>query len=137
MKRVFGILALALATHTAHAAELPDVNYFIGRWGVVAFNNEKDLMPMAGVARGFCGGLAYHIKKKSDDTFMMYVEDKMKDVKLYSEGGKTYIVPAETPKGIYEGAREVNIVNDRTFTLEYLESTNNARYGKNVFTRCR
>ena len=129
-------LLVAGTISAVQAQDMPEPDFFIGSWGVVAFNNDSDLMKMAGVARGYCGQ-PYHIRKKSADTFMMYVEDKLKEVELHAEKGATYIVPVETPNDVYEGAREVRIVNDRTFTLEYLEPSLNARYGRNVFVRCR
>ncbi len=140
MKNLAKILCLLLFTFCitipAYSQELPDSKFFIGSWGVVAFNDESDMMKMAGVARGYCGQ-PFYIRRKSADTFIMYVEKSLTEVKVHMDKGHLYIVPVEAVNNVYAGARELHIINDRTFTLEYLESDLNALYGRNVFVRCR
>lgn len=136
LTKSFALTACALSmVSISQAQEMPDPGFFIGSWGVVAFNDDSDLMKMAGVARGYCGQ-PYHIRRKSPDSFTMFVEKKLTEVMLHADKGQFYIVPVEATNNVYEGARELRIINDRTFTLEYLESDLNALYGRNVFVRC-
>lgn len=116
-------------------SKAPPVDYFVGNWGAVSFNDEGDVGRMAQVARGYCN-LPYKIERRSPDTFAMYVSEKLKEVKLLEQDNRVYIVPL-TPEGqVIHGARELTVRDQNTFSLRYLESAENARYGPNVFVRC-
>ncbi len=88
------------------------------------------------MARGYCGGLATPITRKSDTTFMMYVTDQLKEVEIMEQDGKYFIVPAQAEEGILKGARELEVKGPNVFTLKYIENQHHSRYGPNVFVRC-
>lgn len=116
-------------------SQAPPVDYFIGNWSTVSFNDESDVGRMVQVARGYCN-LPYKIIRKTPDTFEMYVAEKLSEVKLLEQDNRVYIVPL-TPEGqrVY-GARELTIRDGNIFSLRYLENANHVRYGLNVFVRC-
>ena len=116
-------------------SKAPPVDYFIGTWSTVSFNDEGDVGRMVQVARGYCN-LPYKINRRSSDTFEMYVAEKLVEVKLLEQDNRVYIVP-NTPEGqkIY-GARELSVRDNNIFSLRYLENVNHVRYGQNVFVRC-
>lgn len=141
MKRAILLTFLSLSWATSALAQAPtlppppSVDYFVGNWGTVSFNDENDVKKMIAIARGYCN-LPYKIVKKSDKTFMMYVAENLKEVEILQQDGKTYIIPV-TPEGqtVY-GARELTVRDANTFSLKYVEKANHARYGQNVFVRC-
>lgn len=128
--------AVLVSSSGLFAAELPGADYFEGRWGTVSYNDEGDLGRMTQVARGYCGSLAYVIRRKSNETFEMYVAESLKEVRVMDREGKAFVVPVETDQGVFKGARELQVRNNNTFTLKYLENHNHQRYGLNVFVRC-
>jgi hypothetical protein len=129
-------LLLALAAGPASAqAPAPTVDYFIGNWANVSYNDNNDLPRMITVARGYCN-LPYRIERRSPDTFMMYVAENLREVRLMQQEGRTYIVPTMAENNILRGARELTIRDANTFMLRYLENGTHARYGLNVFVRC-
>ncbi len=112
-------------------------NFFVGRWGQVAFNNENDLPKMRGVAKGYCGSVATSITQRTPETFAMYVMTDLKEVQVYEQNGSLYIIPVEqVSDGVIRGARELHVLDDNAFTLRYLEDEAHRRYGPNVFVRC-
>lgn len=130
---VVGALCGSIGTIAAQPA--PSVDYFIGTWSTVAFNDENDLGRMTQMARGYCN-IPYVIRRRSADTFEMYVAENLAEVRLMQRDGKVYIVPAQDERGVLRGARELRIRDSNTFTLRYLENANHQRYGQGVFVRC-
>lgn len=115
--------------------QAPPVDYFIGSWSTVSFNDESDVGRMTQIARGYCN-LPYKIARKSADSFEMYVAEKLTEVKLLEQDNRVYIVPI-TPEGQrVHGARELTVRDHNVFSLRYLEKANHERYGLNVFVRC-
>jgi len=128
--------ALALGAGGAEAqAQLPSVDYFIGAWSKVSFNDESDRARMAQVARGYCN-IPYRITRSSPDTFRMFVAETERDVRLMEQGGQLYIVPATADGGVLRGARVLRVIDQNQFTLRYVENATHQRYGANVFVRC-
>lgn len=127
--------AVVFAATAVQAQPAPSVDFFIGNWSTVAYNDENDLSRMAGVARGYCN-LPYRITRKSPETFEMYVAENLAEVRLLQRDGKFYIVPVQEDRGILRGAREVRIRDANMFTVQYLENNLNQRYGRGVFVRC-
>lgn len=128
-------LALLLGTSALRAQPAPSVDFFIGSWGVVSFNDDRDLGRMIGVARSYCN-IPYRINRRSADTFEMFVAENLREVRLMTQQGKVFIVPAQADNNVLRGARELTIRDANVFTLRYLENANHARYGLNVFVRC-
>jgi hypothetical protein len=128
-------LAVFVAAPAPQAQPAPSVDYFVGSWGVVSYNDERDLGRMIGVARGYCN-IPYRISRRSADTFEMFVAENLREVRLMTQQGKIFIVPAQADNNVLRGARELTIRDANVFTLRYLENANHARYGLNVFVRC-
>ena len=128
------VLALAAVPAAAQAPQ-PSVEYFVGTWANVTYNDNNDLGRMITVARGYCN-IPYRIERRSADTFAMYVAENLREVRLMQQQGRVYIVPTEAENNVLRGARELTIRDGNTFMLRYLENANHARYGLNVFVRC-
>ena len=116
-------------------SKAPPIDYLVGTWSPVTFNDESDVGRMIQVARGYCN-LPYKINRKNPETVEMYVAEKLAEVKFLEQDNRVYVVPL-TPEGqrIY-GAREFTMRDQNVFTLRYLENANHVRYGLNVFVRC-
>lgn len=128
--------AFAFAAAPAAAqAPAPSVDYFVGSWANVTYNDNNDLPRMITVARGYCN-LPYRIERRSADTFAMYVAENLREVRLMQQQGRVYIVPTEAENNVLRGARELTIRDQNTFMLRYLENATHSRYGLNVFVRC-
>jgi hypothetical protein len=133
--KVIAVLAATWIAGAAQAQQAPSVDYFIGSWGVVTYNDANDLGRMIGVARSYCN-IPYRIERRTPETFAMYVAENLRDVRLMEQRGRWYIVPTEADNNVLRGARELTIRDSNTFMLRYLENHNHARYGLNVFVRC-
>lgn len=135
--RAVAVAALALGVGAPASAQpaVPPVDFFIGSWGVVAFNDERDVGRMAQVARGYCN-IPYRIARRSADTFEMFVAETLREVRLMQQDGKVYIVPAQAEGNVLRGARELTMRGADSFSLRFLENANHQRYGQNVFVRC-
>lgn len=113
----------------------PDPDYFVGRWGKVAFNDDRDLGRMINMARSFCGNIPYMIRRRSGDAFEMFVAETLRDVRVVSDGSRLFIVPVGAD-ATTAGVRELSVRDRNVFTLRYLDQQNHSRYGANVFVRC-
>jgi hypothetical protein len=128
-------LLLGAAGPAASQSAVPPVDFFIGSWGVVAFNDERDVGRMTQVARGFCN-IPYRIARRSAETFEMFVAESLREVRLMQQEGRVYIVPAQAEGNVLRGARELTMRGPDSFSLRFLENANHQRYGQNVFVRC-
>jgi hypothetical protein len=133
--RVLSFLLVLAAGPAVAQAPAPSVDYFVGTWANVTYNDSNDLPRMITVARGYCN-LPYRIERRSADTFAMYVAEDLREVRLMQQQGHVYIVPTEAENNVLRGAREVTIRDANTFMLRYIENARNAQYGLNVFVRC-
>lgn len=132
---VAAAIVLSAAAMPARAQQAPSVDYLVGNWGVVSFNNDGDLGRMIGIARGYCN-IPYRINRRSNDTFEMFVAENLREVRLMQQNNRIYIVPVEADNNVLRGAREITVRDANVFTLRYLENANHQRYGLNVFVRC-
>jgi hypothetical protein len=131
---LFATVMVASMPATAQP-QVPDASYFVGRWGKVSFNDDRDLGRMINMARSFCGSIPYVIRARGGDAFEMFVADTLRDVRVVQENGRLYIVPVVNNGGV-NGARELTVRDRNVFTVRYLDPGIHSRYGANVFVRC-
>jgi len=121
----------AVAAPTIAAEQL------VGRWGLAAYRDEKDIARSESEARSACGN-PYEIGRGSSGGVVMHLADQAQPTELAvkgAAGGRNFIGPAAEPPGSPRD-REITSYTDNTFVATWMDPAVATRYGPMIFVRC-
>jgi hypothetical protein len=140
---VGGLAAALLAGCATQAPPPPAVatpavspDQLVGKWGFAAYHRDTDRARTIKEALAQCNK-PYVINKGPNGGLMMNLADQADLTELVLKGGPdgtTYLGPPGAPGGADD--RIVTNVEANSFTTNYVDPDNAARYGTSVYERC-
>ena len=139
------VAAMAFATFLAGCSSEPppapivpsvSPDALVGSWGLASFHNDKDRARTEKEARAQCNK-PYVITRGPTGGVMMHLADQPQPQELVlkaAPGGQTYVGPAGDAGGSDD--RLVSAVDEKSFTVNWVDPETAGRYGTMVYERC-
>jgi hypothetical protein len=108
----------------------------VGSWGLASYQKPEDRPRTEKEAKAQCNK-PYVVKRGPNGGVMMHLADQKEPQELVLKagpGGKTYLGPAGDPGGGDD--RLISAVDGKSFTANWVDPDNSARYGTMVYERC-
>jgi hypothetical protein len=134
-------LGLSLASCGSEPPPAPAVSSIspdalVGSWGLASYHDDKDRARTEKEARSQCNK-PYVIARGPNGGLVMHLADQAQPQELVlkaGQGGQTYLGPAGDPGGADD--RIVSRVDDKSFTVNWVDPETAGRYGTMVYVRC-
>jgi hypothetical protein len=126
----------APAAAPAAAASAVGADALVGSWGLASYQKPEDRSRTEKEAKAQCNK-PYVVKRGPNGGVMMHLADQKEPQELVLKagpGGKTYLGPAGDPGGGDD--RLISAVDGKSFTANWIDPDNSARYGTMVYERC-
>ena len=122
----------------AAATEAPTIapDQLVGKWGLAAYREEKDIARTEVEAKAACGN-PYVIGQGTAGGIVMHLADQPDPTELAIKrvDGRNFIGPASAPAGGMQD-REITSFTTDTFITKWVDPSVANRYGVMIYARC-